>query len=210
MKSFIVPLLETILRLLRHISLFGLIRRLFKRQKWASSYAFVDTWVLVHLILSLAVLYLYQYMPWRWLQWLVVIFAALRLLELVVYQLSVLLVDQFHKKIYALGGYRRILVLSIMNYIEILAWFSLFYHHWSSWFDDKSSVLSSPAGALYFSLVTMSTLGYGEVTPLNDQARSLVVIQTIVGVFLLVLIISRTISYLPKPKTLDENEISQD
>jgi hypothetical protein len=94
-----------------------------------------------------------------------------------------------------------------MNYIEILAWFSLFYHHWASWFDDRLLILTRPIGALYFSLVTMSTLGYGEVIPLNSKARGLVVIQTLIGIFLLVLIISRIISYLPKPKTLEKNEI---
>ena len=180
---------------------------MFKKYNWPSSYVFVDTWVLAHMLLSFAVLYASQHLPWRWVQWFLTIFAAFRVLELVVYQLNVLLVDQFRSSNYVLGGYRRILVLSLMNYVEILAWFGVFYHLCPSWFKDPNSVLHSSTCSLYYSLVTMSTLGYGEVTPINDGARGLVVIQTLVGIFLMVLIISRIISYLPKPQTSDKNEI---
>ena len=39
--------------------------------------------------------------------------------------------------------------------------------------------------ALYFSLVTLATLGYGDVVPVAAAARILVAIQTVVGLLLL-------------------------
>jgi hypothetical protein len=93
-----------------------------------------------------------------------------------------------------------------MNYLEVLAWFALFYLNWASSFKDDLSVLTNGAGALYYSLVTMSTLGYGEVTPLHGGTRALVTAQIIIGMFLIILIISRVMSYLPKPRSLDKNE----
>jgi len=206
MKSFIVPFIETILSLTGHFSLFSLVRKIFKKYSWPNSYIFVDTWVLAHLLLSFAVLYVFQFVSWKLMQWILLAVAAQRVIEMVTYQLNVLLVDQFHNPNYALGGYRRILILSIMNYIEMITWFGTFYYCWSTGFKDTGSVLSSPTGSLYFSLVTISTLGYGEVTPINNGTRALVILQILVGIFLLLLIISRVLSYLPKPHTLDKNE----
>ena len=206
MKSFIINLIEFLIKILGNFSLFTLLRKVFVKKKWPFTYVFIDTWVFLHLVLSLLTLFTYSVIQNDLLKLLLIIYAIIRIIELVVYQMRVLLIDQFKSNDYALRGYRRILVLSLMNYFEILAWFALFYHKWAHWFDDRLQVLHTAIGSLYFSLVSMSTLGYGEVLPLNNYARLLIFFQIIIGIFLLILIISRIISYLPKPKTLDENE----
>lgn len=205
MKSFIFPFFEIVLGLLKRLSCFSILRSIFNRHKWTKSSAFVDAWVSFWFFLSFAVLYTYN-LTWELFQWFVVALAILRVLELVVYSLSVLLVDPFTKGDYALSSYRRSLILSLMNYVEIMTWFAVIYHHFSSCFKDESLVLKSATGSLYYSLVTMSTLGYGEIVPLNDGARGVIVVQTLIGVFLIVLIVSRIISYLPTPQTSDINE----
>ena len=207
MHSFIVPLTERFLQVLIKISLFGFLRKCLFKHKWSNSYAFVDMWVLGNFALSFVAVYIYALIPYIWIRWLFIGFGLLRVFELVVYQLNVLVVDQFNNPDYAVGGYRRLLILSLINYLEVLAWFTFFYLNWASSFKDDYSVLASGTGAIYYSLVTMSTLGYGEVTPLHGSTRALVTMQTIIGMFLIILIISRVMSYLPKPRSLDKNEI---
>ena len=47
---------------------------------------------------------------------------------------------------------------------------------------------------LYFSFTCLTSVGFGEITPVSDHARSLVMIQQLVGVLYLAIVISRLIS----------------
>lgn len=53
----------------------------------------------------------------------------------------------------------------------------------------------------YFSFVTMTTLGYGDITPLGAIPRALVIMQTLVGQIYLVVVVARVVSLLGKPYT---------
>lgn len=52
------------------------------------------------------------------------------------------------------------------------------------------------ADMLYFSFVTQATLGYGDIVPVSDWARSLATMQTIAGQIYLVTIVARLVSLL--------------
>jgi hypothetical protein len=47
---------------------------------------------------------------------------------------------------------------------------------------------------MYFSFTCLTSVGFGEVTPVTDHARSLVMIQQMMGVLYLALVISRLVS----------------
>ena len=47
---------------------------------------------------------------------------------------------------------------------------------------------------LYFSFTCLTSVGFGEITPVSDHARSLVMIQQLVGVLYLAIVISRLIT----------------
>ena len=49
--------------------------------------------------------------------------------------------------------------------------------------------------ALYFSVITLSTVGYGDVVPLSDSVRVIVSIQIVSGVLLLLFGFSEIIAY---------------
>lgn len=51
----------------------------------------------------------------------------------------------------------------------------------------------------YFSFVTMTTLGYGDITPVENIPRALVVMQTLIGQIYLVVVVARAVSLLGKP-----------
>ena len=47
---------------------------------------------------------------------------------------------------------------------------------------------------VFYSFVTMTTLGYGDITPVSGSARSLAVFQTIMAVFYLAVLIARLVA----------------
>jgi hypothetical protein len=132
-------------------------------------------------------------------------YGSMRVCEIVVYQANVIFFDPYNKKEYAIYSYRRLIILAMHNYIEIIFWFGGFYAQWKGNF-NCSEILSTWIGALYYSMVTMSTLGYGEVTPSTDKGRMLVLVHLAITVFLSLLIIARFVSLLPRPKSLDREE----
>jgi len=55
---------------------------------------------------------------------------------------------------------------------------------------------------LYFSYVTLTTLGYGDVTPIRSTARSLAVVEAILGVMFMAVVIGRVVGiYSSKHKS---------
>jgi hypothetical protein len=211
MKSFVVEFWSQIFNLLRWISPFQLVKVAFPAAR--KNYGFVDTWVLGNLFFSLICLTALSAPKIRWWEIIILFYAGLRVFEVVIYQINVLLFDEYRArkagKGYAVRGFRRVVLLLLHNYIEILFWFALFYRNFSFLFDSRHILLDSVRGSLYFSLVTMSTLGYGDIIPKETKSLSLIFTQTSIGIFMALLILARFISSIPTPKTLDEFEKEQ-
>lgn len=60
-----------------------------------------------------------------------------------------------------------------------------------TWQSRKISFVES----LYFSVITMATVGYGDITPLSDLARLIAAVQVVVGILLLLFGFSEILSY---------------
>jgi voltage-gated potassium channel Kch len=52
----------------------------------------------------------------------------------------------------------------------------------------------SRTSAIYFSFVTLATLGYGDIVPRTDVARSLAVVEAVGGQLFLVVLVARLVS----------------
>ncbi len=50
--------------------------------------------------------------------------------------------------------------------------------------------LGEVSSAMYFSFVTLTTLGYGDITPVNDFARTLAYLEAAIGQFYLTVLIA--------------------
>jgi hypothetical protein len=60
---------------------------------------------------------------------------------------------------------------------------------------------------VYFSFITLLTVGYGDIRPVSGIARSLAMLEGIVGVFYIGVFISRLLSiYRPQPEKTDPSE----
>jgi len=68
---------------------------------------------------------------------------------------------------------------------------------YSSWRESFSAVS-------YFSFVTLSTLGYGDITPTNSLSQFFVYSESIVGVFYMAIIVASIVSIKIKGK-VDDN-----
>lgn len=67
-------------------------------------------------------------------------------------------------------------------------------------------MLNTFISSLYFSIITMSTLGYGDITPLEPFGQILSIAQTLIGIIMALLVIARFVSMLPKPLTIKDLE----
>jgi len=54
---------------------------------------------------------------------------------------------------------------------------------------------------LYYSFVSLTTFGYGDLTPLGDFAKALAIVEAVIGVFYMGIIISRLVSLYGRQST---------
>ncbi len=67
---------------------------------------------------------------------------------------------------------------------------------------DADAFSAPMAGtSTYFSFVTLATLGYGDIVPRSDVARSLAMIEGVIGQLLLVTLVARFVSTLGQART---------
>ena len=128
-----------------------------------------------------------------------------------IYQTNVLLFDEYRAikagKEYKLHGYRRIVILLMQNYFEIIFWFAaqyIFFQNMFAFAVDGSH--ESVLGAVYTSFVVMTSFGFYNVTPLGVLAYSLVLGQAMIGLFMTLLSLARFIGVIPTPKSMDVTE----
>ncbi|RMA82620.1 hypothetical protein [Umboniibacter marinipuniceus] len=206
--SFIVDFWALVFSALGKLSLFTLVRKIFPK---ARTGFFSEVWALGHVFLSIAAVPAVLYIENRTAGIAISIYALIRVFEVVVYQTNVLLFDEYRatkaSKEYALKGYRRIVILLMQNYFEIIFWFAAQYIVFQGMFSfavegSHESVL----GAVYTSFVVMTSFGYYNVTPLGVLAYSLVIGQAMIGLFMTLLSLARFIGLIPTPKSMDVHE----
>lgn len=209
MKSFIVGLWSKIFGALRWISPFQIFRTLIPTIKESAS--FVDVWVLGNLLLSIILLSMCSAPNLLWWEILSICYGVIRVCEIGIYQINVLLFDEYRarkaRKPYVVRDFRRLVLLLLHNYVEIIIWFALFYRNIDWAFETGGITLDSFLMALNFSFITMTSFGYSTIIPKEALSYILTIIQSAIGLFMALLILARFISLLPEPKTIDESEM---
>lgn len=212
MKSFIVELWSKVFSILGWISPFQIIFWIVCRLIPATegSYRFVDGWVLGNSLLSIVLLLMCSSPNLCWWEAIGIGYGGIRVLEVLVYQVNVLLFDEYGAKkagkAYAIRGFRRLMIALLHNYVEIIFWFALFYRNLGWAFEASEVTLDSFLVSLNFSFVTMTTFGYSTIFPKETWGNILTLIQSVIGLFMALLILARFVSLIPTPETLDEFE----
>jgi len=211
-KSFTVELWSRFFDCLGKISLSRLVRWIVSKKfpSIKESYLFVDYWVLGNLLLSFILLSVLTAPNLPWYEVIFLTYAIFRVFEVIIYQINVLLFDEYRAKKkgqeYALRGYRRIVILVLNNYLEVMFWFALIYRNITWAFESNGVCLNSFFQSLNLSFVTMTTFGHTDIVPKNGLGGFLVLIQSAVGLFMALVVLARIIGLLPTPKTKDEFE----
>lgn len=210
MNSFIVEFWSRVFAVLGRLSLFTLVRRFLP---FPMSARFVDAWVLGHLCVSVLALAVVASDVNRWVSMAFVAYGVARVFEIAVYQTNVLLFDEYRAVKagieYALEGYRRIVLLLLHNYAEVIFWLASTYTLFADEFDHKWGGGTRRAlGGLYSSFITMTTFGEFDLLPKTDLAAILLLFHTSIGLFMTLLSLARFISLIPTPKTKDVLEIA--
>jgi hypothetical protein len=94
------------------------------------------------------------------------------------------------------AGYRfgaRSLVVGVLNFVAFAIIFAAVYRAYSDSFDPP---LTSAREALYFSVVTMTTLGYGDITPCGSM-QWVAMAQVFLGLFIVVILFGTFIGAQP-------------
>lgn len=156
--------------------------------KLATSYRLAsflsEFYVVLRFIALILIFLLHTQLP----KWLCVAIVTYCLIDGLNYRLCIIFVDRYAKD-WGLRSLNRSLILLFLNYMELIVGFAALYLLTGSIGYSKAQILSSHAEALYFSVVTITTLGYGDLKPILSIGRWLTIFETLMGVILIVLVI---------------------
>jgi hypothetical protein len=93
---------------------------------------------------------------------------------------------------------------AVAVYLLLAMLWGMGYHLLVGFVPDAFSVSSPSAYALmYFSLVTLSTAGYGDIAPVHPLARSLAAAEALAGPLYLTILVARLVSQALAPRRDD-------
>lgn len=185
--SFFQKLIMSLLILIRYVSL-GQLKRLVKDKEKRTQCSEI------YVLLRLSALAALVSLPSNSFAYAVVIIYLL--VEVFNYPLYLIFVETYDKE-WSLRSPNRSLMLLFINYIEMIIGFAALYLYTGAIGDACKMPIRKPLDALYFSSVTITTLGYGDFTPINETGKILVSVETIAGLIFIVLVVAIFVTLRP-------------
>jgi hypothetical protein len=71
--------------------------------------------------------------------------------------------------------------------------------NWPGSFGAASTIDLGLARAIYFSFVTLATLGYGDIVPVSEPAQGLAILEAVAGQLYLTVLVARLVSLYVRP-----------
>jgi len=99
----------------------------------------------------------------------------------------------------------RTLFFIIFNYFEVILVFANLHVQWGGLNIEHLC----PIQALYFSIVTSTTLGYGDICPVTSAAQLRVVAQLIVGIVFVSVFLAAALNRISSSKNKDKVQAQQ-
>jgi len=128
-----------------------------------------------------------------------------RLFDSLNYRLCIVFVDRYRTG-WGLRSMNRTFMLLLINYLEMIIGFAALYIYTGSIATEEIYKITSSWDALYFSVVTISTLGYGDFYPNCEMGQFLIVAQTLMGIVFILLVFSTVLTGISGIKNLKDGE----
>jgi len=109
------------------------------------------------------------------------------LVEIYNYPLCMIFVERYSPE--PPRSINRVLIFLIINYFAMILGFAALFL-WAGSIRSATGPLSGPADALYFSVVTITTVGYGDFFPSDPMGKFLVSFEAIAGTLFIVLVLA--------------------
>ncbi len=159
------------------------------RRIWPDTRVFMDLYVLTWFVL----LCVFLGSRWNPAGNLVTILVVYRIVDIVNYRLLFLFVKS-ETEPWTRDVIRRSLAIALTNFLEVIVGFAILYLRTGSVTHGDVGVLNTPLDALYFSFVTMTTVGYGDFVPATTLGRCLVVAQLAAAILFVIFLLPALIS----------------
>ncbi len=181
-----VKLVMCAIRCMRKVSLCGFIKRRFCG-RWQNG--FVDWYVVVVTGILFTLLFVKPFSPWSF------GLASYFMAEMFVETLGVVLLDHNWDELFVRSPQRSVLLVGL-GYMELIAGFAIVYLRCGviAYGGCANTVVEKPFHALYFSAMTITTVGFGDISPCANLGRAVTMIETLAGITLIVLVLSIFIS----------------
>ncbi len=120
-------------------------------------------------------------------RWLITVVALFFLFDILQYVSAIVFLSDVYKQPVSA---KRTLMFFIINYFETILVFAIFHRQWGG----LNVVNICSVQSLYFSMVTSTTLGFGDISPVNSSAQLRVVAQLVVSLLFVTIFISNASS----------------
>ena len=177
---------------LEQILPFNILRKyIFKNTK-----SFSEKWVLVHTLLSLFSLVMLHYFSLGYISYFIVVYAFIRVLEIIIYQINVLLFHPYRTLVvdkepqYKIQNAYRSIVLLGHNFLEVIFWFT-----------STSNFFNKPDDRLIYTLmdntIRIFTLSYEKARGTNNVIQFVLFSEVICGIILTIISLAKFLGELP-------------
>jgi len=149
---------------------------------------YVLTWAVVLTVVLFA-------MPVSWHAGAVIaiILSGYRIFDIIAYRLYFVFVKS-QEKPWTLEILRRSILIVSINFAETTVAFAAVHWFLGGISGPGGRSIETPLAAIYYSLTTMTTLGYGDFFPATDAGRTIVIVQLCASLTLLLFVIPALIS----------------
>jgi len=169
------------------------IRWIFGRRNYAGRKYGIEGWALYKPLLFYIFLINGYWWTQNWVCWLV----ALLLADMFFYVFGLVILKDFWIRT---PSYSRSLILLGINFLEFTLGFAIFYLHYGL-LKCGTDIVHDCRSALYFSVVTSATVGYGDIVPASGPGRNLATTQILLTLGFMTVVISSFVSNLGKERT---------